>query len=72
MKDLSSNFEWTNERWIITLSKVKGQISIKEERRNKKNETIKEIKKTKIYESILKKFPDAKLKDVVSKIESED
>ena len=30
VKDLSSKlFEWTYERWIITLSKKKGEISIR-------------------------------------------
>ena len=33
VKDLSSKlFEWTNERWIITLSKSKGEISIKDKK----------------------------------------
>ena len=31
VKDLSSKlYEWTNERWIITLSKIKGEPSKKE------------------------------------------
>jgi DNA polymerase-3 subunit gamma/tau len=35
IKDLSSKlYEWTNERWIITLSKIKGQPS-KKRKRNK-------------------------------------
>ena len=37
VKDLSLKlFEWTNQRWIITLSKEKGDISIKEKQKNKK------------------------------------
>ena len=36
VKDLSSKlFEWTNERWIITFSKNKGRISIKEKEKKK-------------------------------------
>jgi DNA polymerase-3 subunit gamma/tau len=37
VKDLSLKlFEWTRERWIITFSKIKGEISIKEKEKNKK------------------------------------
>ena len=37
VKDLSSKlFEWTNERWIITFSKKKGEVSIKEKKENQK------------------------------------
>ena len=67
VKDISLKlFEWTGERWIITLSKKKGEISIKEKERNKKIELIEKAKKTKIYEEVLKKFPDADLVDFVS------
>ncbi len=38
VKDLSLKlFEWTNERWIITLSKIKGNMSIKEKEKDEKN-----------------------------------
>ena len=34
VKDLSLKlFEWTSERWIITFSKTKGEISIKEKKK---------------------------------------
>ena len=37
VKDLSSKlFEWTNERWIITFSKSKGEMSVKEKQKIKK------------------------------------
>ena len=37
VKDLSSKlFEWTGERWIITFSKLKGQISVKDKEKNVK------------------------------------
>ena len=65
VKDLSSKlFEWTDERWIITLSKSKGEMSIKEKQKNKKEELISEVKNSKIYKTILNKFPDAELLDV--------
>ena len=57
-------FEWTNERWLITLTKSKGEMSIKEKQKNKKNELINEVKNSKTYEMIMKKFPDAELLDV--------
>ena len=42
VKDLSLKlFEWTHQRLIITFSKKKGEISIKDKEKNKKNELIK-------------------------------
>ncbi len=68
VKDLSSKlFEWTGARWIITFSKNKGEISIKEKENNKKIELMKTAKETKLYEEVLEKFPDANLIDVTLK-----
>ena len=65
IKDLSTKlFEWTNERWIISLSKTKGQPSKKEEEINQKKELIESVKNSSIYKDILKNFPDAELIDV--------
>ena len=65
VKDISLKlFEWTNERWIITFSKTKGEISIKEKEENKKIERIQKIKDDKLYKTVLEKFPDADLIDV--------
>ena len=73
VKDLSSKlFEWTNERWIITFSKIKGEISIKTKEKNIKIEEIKKIKNSKIYKDVLKKFPDANLIDVITKPDVKD
>ncbi len=37
VKDLSSKlYEWTGERWIITFSKSKGEMSVKEKQKIKK------------------------------------
>ncbi len=72
VKDLSLKlFEWTSERWIITFSKTKGDISIKEKEQNKKDELVKNFKKTKLYKDVLEKFPDANLVEVISKKETE-
>ena len=68
VKDLSLKlFEWTDQRWIITFSKIKGEISINEQKQNKKIELLEKTKKTEIFKKVLEKFPDASLIDVVSK-----
>ena len=73
VKDLSLKlYEWTNERWIITLSKVKGDISIKEKQINKHKELINQAKNSNLYKSVLEKFPDANLFDVTTKNDIED
>ena len=65
IKNLSLKlYEWTNNRWIITLSKTKGQPSKKETEVNLKKELIESIKNSSIYKDILEKFPDAELTDV--------
>ena len=65
VKDLSAKlFEWTSERWIITLSKSKGEMSVKEKQKNKREELINEVKNSEIYKTIIEKFPDAELTDV--------
>ena len=65
IKDLSSKlYEWTDKRWIITLSKKKGEPSKKEKEINLKKELIKSVKNSSTYKSVLEKFPDAELVDV--------
>jgi len=67
VKELSLKlFEWTNQRWIITFSKEKGEISIKEKQKNKKVFLIDKAKQTNLYKTVLEKFPDANLVDVAS------
>jgi len=65
IKNLSLKlYEWTNNRWIITLSKTKGQPSKKENEINLKKKLIEKIMNSSIYENILEKFPDAELIEV--------
>ena len=65
VKDLSTKlFEWTSERWIITFSKSKGEMSVKEKQKNKREELINEVKNSEIYKTLIEKFPDAELTDV--------
>ena len=73
VKDLSSKlYEWTDERWIITFSKSKGEMSVKEKQKNKKDELINEVKSLKIYKKVMEKFPDAELIDVKLNEKKED
>ncbi len=67
VKDLSTKlFDWTKERWIITLSKSKGDLSIREKKENEKKILIEKAKQTEIYKNFMENFPDAELVDVKS------
>ena len=75
IKDLSSKlYEWTNDRWIITLSKTKGLPSKKENEVSLQKELIDDIKKSSTYKDVLKKFPDAEIFQVknINKVEQND
>jgi DNA polymerase-3 subunit gamma/tau len=73
VKDLSSKlYEWTGERWIITFSKSKGEMSVKEKQKNKKDELMNEVKSLEIYKKVMEKFPDAELIDVKLNEKKED
>ena len=68
VKDLSSKlFAWTSERWIITFSQLKGEMSVKSKKNSIKKLLIDKAKKSEIYLNVLKNFPDAELVDVKSK-----
>ena len=68
IKILSSKlYEWTNNRWIITLSQKKGKPSIKENEINLKQDLLEKVKKKPIYKKILETFPDAELIDIEEK-----
>ena len=72
IKDLSLKlFEWTGDRWIITLSKSKGELSIKDKQKNQKIENINIVKQSKLYKNLIEKFPDADLIDVNPKEEND-
>jgi DNA polymerase-3 subunit gamma/tau len=65
VKDLSTKlFEWTNQRWIISFSKNKGEMSIKEKEKNKSIELIENGKNSELYKTMLNYFSDAELTDV--------
>ena len=65
LKDLTNKLlEWTNERWIITLSKSKGQLSINDQKINEKKKKVNLVKETEVYKNIIEQFSDAELIDV--------
>ena len=68
IKDLTSRlYDWTGERWIITLSKVEGEISYKEKLIKTKKEEIEKINKSKLFFELKNNFSDIKLVDVKNK-----
>jgi len=65
VKNLSKKlFEWTNQRWIISFSKEKGEISFKDKEKNKSLELIKKAKESNLYKTVINYFSDAELVDV--------
>ena len=65
VKDLSSKlFDWTDKRWIISFSKNEGEMTIKQQEINRKNELIEKSKKTDIYKKMKNYFADAELIDI--------
>tara|TARA_Y100001958_G_C21233539_1_gene559580 strand:+ start:52 stop:1716 length:1665 start_codon:yes stop_codon:yes gene_type:complete len=62
IKILSSKlFEWTNQRWIISLSQKAGEISIKDLKKNIEKQNLQDATKTATYKKIIETFPDAEL-----------
>ena len=65
IKILSSKlYEWTGNRWIISISKKKGELSKKDKEAEIKKNYIKDAKKEKIYKTVIDKFSDAELIDI--------
>ena len=68
VKDLSDKlYNWTKNRWIISLSKEKGEISTKEKKIKIKNEIMISYKKSKEYSNLVKLIPDIELIDLKKK-----
>ena len=62
VKNLSTKlFDWTNQRWIITLSKKNGEPTSKQKNQLHKSKLLMEAKKSEIYTQMIEKFPDAEL-----------
>ena len=72
VKDLSLKlFDWTGERWIISFSQLKGDVSMREKKQKIKKSLMDEAKNSKIYKDVIKNFPDAELTDINLKREDE-
>ena len=62
VKDLSTKLlEWTNQRWIISFSKIQGEISIKDKKKNKQKILIEKTKNSDLFKTMQDYFPDAEL-----------
>ncbi len=59
--------EWTNERWIISLTKKTGEKSKKENEKEIKNKLFEDAKNTETYKKFLQTFADAELVDIKKK-----
>ncbi|MBD1166893.1 DNA polymerase III subunit gamma/tau [Pelagibacterales bacterium SAG-MED09] len=65
VKNLSTKLlEWTKQRWMISFSKNKGEISIKDKEKNKQKKLIEDMKKSNLYKTLSEYFPDAELIEV--------
>ena len=65
IKDLTSKlFEWTSERWIITLTKELGSPPIKQKIKNEKEKIHSSFKKTDEYKKLKKMIDDIELIDI--------
>ena len=59
--------EWTGKRWVITLTKGKGEKTFSELQSTKKREQLEEGKKSKVYKQFKDIFSDGELIDISKK-----
>ena len=65
IKNITSKlFDWTGERWIILLSKKSGFKSIKEMKIEKKDNELRNLKSSKIFEKATNLFSDLEIVDI--------
>ena len=68
VKDLSEKlYDWTKNRWFISFSKEKGEMSQKEKKDSLKKKDIKEYESSKEYKNLLRALPDIELTDIEKK-----
>ena len=73
IKNISNKlYEWTNKRWIISLSKKDGAITKKQEDKLNKKKILTDEIESKVYKKVLEIFPDAELTNVDLKKNFED
>ena len=56
--------EWTNKRWIISLTKKEGNKTIRDTKVDFQKKNFEDAKKTETYEKVIESFPDAELTEV--------
>ena len=65
IKNLTAKLlEWTNKRWIISLSKKEGDKTIRDSKIDYQKKNLENAKKTQTYKKIMENFPDAELIEV--------
>ena len=68
VRNLSTKLvEWTGIRWVITLSKEKGEKTFQETQNIKKEEMLNKEKEGEIYKNIKSIFSDVELLEVKKK-----
>ena len=63
----SKLLDWTNIRWLISLTKEKGSKSFKDVKIENKKNLIEYAKKTETFKKIIEKFSDAELVEIEKK-----
>ena len=63
----SKLLEWTNTRWLISLTKEKGKKSFKDFKLETKKNLIDTAKKTETFKKIMENFSDAELVEIEKK-----
>ncbi len=68
VKDLSEKlYDWTKNRWLISFSKEKGEMSEKEKKNSLKKKDIKDYESSNEYKNLLNVFPDIELINIEKK-----
>ena len=68
VKDLSEKlYDWTKNRWLISFSKEKGDMSEKEKKNGLKKKDIKDYESSNEYKNLLREIPDIELIDIEKK-----
>jgi len=68
VKDLSEKlYDWTKNRWLISFSKEKGQMSEKEKKNSLKKKNFKDYESSNEYKNLLNIFPDIELINIEKK-----
>jgi len=65
VKDLSEKlYDWTKNRWLISFTKEKGEMSEKEKKNSFKKKNITKYKSSSEYKNLLEALPDIELIDI--------